>query len=254
MTIAPSLRPDDNGTAGSETESSDFGCSWLRVSSFTELRWGHSILRSETTVALSRLHFSAWDRPCVVDAGAPTGRVWDAMAIPGFRAAFSLNFSAARKPDVIGDLDASGPISSGAFDLIVSSYVLEHLWKPRLFSAKASALSDTGGVLGLTTVSTHQKHGSPRDYFRFTDDCLVMLARDAGYEVETTALLTGPGQCIASLLSSFLVLPWIRIVALLAARASDWLIKRVLPSVQENWCAGYVVVARKPLETLSRKS
>ena len=110
-----------------------------------------------------------------------------------------------------------------------------------------------GGVLGLTTVSTHQKHGSPRDYFRFTDDCLVMLARDAGYEVETTALLTGPGQCIASLLSSFLVLPWIRIVALLAARASDWLIKRVLPSVQENWCAGYVVVARKPLETLSRK-
>ena len=105
----------------------------------------------------------------------------------------------------------------------------------------------------MTTVSTHQKHGSPRDYFRFTDDCLVMLARDAGHEVETTALLAGPGQCIASLLSSFLVLPWIRIVALLAARASDWLIKRVLPSVQENWCAGYVVVARKPFETLSRK-
>ena len=249
VTIAPSLGPDNNGTAGRGTESSNFGGSRLRVSSFSELSSGHSILRSETTVALSRLHFPAWDRPCVLDAGGPTARVWDAMAIPGFHAAFSLNSSAARKPDVIGDLDSSWPIRSGTLDLIVSSYVLEHLRKPGLFFRESFRALRQGGVLVLTTVLIHQKHGSPRDYFRFTDEGLVTLARDAGYEVETMALLAGPGQCIAALLSSFLVFPWIRIVALLAARASDWLIKRVLPFVQENWCAGYVVMARKPFET-----
>ena len=58
-------------------------------------------------MALSRLYFPAWDRPCVLDAGGPTAHVWDAMEIPGFHAAFSLNFSAARKPYVIGDLDSS---------------------------------------------------------------------------------------------------------------------------------------------------
>lgn len=249
MTLAPGTERINVGTEGR----SDVQRSAKSASSLTELRKGYSILRSETTVALSRLSFPAWEQPAVLDAGGPTGAVWEAMAIPGFRRALSLNFSAARKPDVIGDLDASWPIASHSFDLIVSSYVLEHLRQPRQFFRESFRTLKDGGMLVLTTVLIHQKHGSPQDYFRFTDDGLEALAQEAGYESETIALLPGPGQCIASLLSTFLVLPWIRIAVLLLARAGDRVIKGVLPFVQENWCAGYVVVARKPNGASSRQ-
>jgi hypothetical protein len=95
-------------------------------------------------------------------------------------------------------------------------------------------------------VLLHEKHASPQDYYRFTDDGLLTLARRAGYEAQTKPLLGGPMQSIASLLSPFLLHAWLRAGALLAARALDAAVKKLLPFVGENWCSGYLLLARKP--------
>lgn len=220
-----------------------------RVSTLSGLLKGHSILRSETNSALSRLRLPSWERPLALDAGGPTVGIWEAIGMPASGERASFNFDIGRKPDAVVDLDRPWPIASGAFDLIVSSSLLEHLQRPEVFFMESFHALKSGGMLVLTTVLIHQKHGSPRDYFRFTDDGLLALAQRAGFEAETTALLPGPAQCIASLVSSFLLFSWMRLGVLLAARAFDGLLKGVLPFVQENWCAGYVVVARKPLES-----
>lgn len=221
-----------------------YGWESPQTSILTELRKNHSILRSETTVMFSRLRLSLPSSPVILDAGGPTNGVWEAMSLNGHRA-LSINLSPARKPDVIGDLDSAWPMKSDAFDLIVSSYVLEHLREPGRFFGESFRCLREGGLLVLSTVLLHAKHGSPQDYFRFTDDGLLTLARRAGYEAQTKALLAGPLQSIASLLSPFLIHSWLRAGALLAARALDGTVKRLLPFVGENWCSGYLLLARK---------
>jgi len=55
-----------------------------RESLLSELRDGRSILRSETTVTLSRLRLPVGSRPLILDAGASPSDVWEALSIPVF--------------------------------------------------------------------------------------------------------------------------------------------------------------------------
>jgi SAM-dependent methyltransferase len=242
--------PSGGGNARSATTAFDWD--EPRTSVFAELRKNHSVLRSETAVALSRLRLFLPGSPTILDAGGPTANIWEMMSVVGHRVV-SMNLIASRRPDVIGDLDSEWPLKSEAFDLIVSHYVLEHLREPKCLFRESFRCLKTGGVLVLSTVLLHQKHGSPRDYFRFTDDGLLALARGEGYEAQTKAILAGPLVAITSILSPFLLHAWIRAGVLSMARAFDWLLKKVLPFVGENWCSGYLLVARKPADRVPRE-
>jgi SAM-dependent methyltransferase len=222
------------------------GYDWgpARSSVFAELRKNQSVLRSETAVTLSRLRLSFPSPTSILDAGGPTGNIWKAMSIDGHRT-LSLNLSRDRAPDVVGDLDSAWPFRSESFDLIVSHYVLEHLREPGCFFRESFRCLKPEGLLVLTTVLLFQRHGSPNDYFRFTKDGLLSLSRAQGYEAETRPMLAGPLQATASILSPFLLHSWIRIGVLLSARAVDACLGRLLSFVGENWCSGYVLLARK---------
>lgn len=211
-----------------------------------ELRKGHSVLRAATTVALSSLVVPLDAEACLLDAGGPTPAVWDALSVDASRRILSMNLSASRKPDVVADLTALWPIAEASVDLVVCNYVLEHLFRPRPVFAESFRCLKAGGSLVLTTVLIHAKHASPHDYFRFTDDGLRRLAGEVGFESETVALLAGPFQTIAAMMSPFLLTAWIRLPAVFLCRAIDAIAKRILPFVGENYCAGYVLVARKP--------
>lgn len=72
---------------------------------------------------------------------------------------------------------------SEAFGTIVCLSVLEHVINPFEIFYAFYKLLQPGGLLILSTVFSFPKHQAPRDYWRFSDDCLRMLAEQAGLQV-----------------------------------------------------------------------
>jgi SAM-dependent methyltransferase len=211
-----------------------------------ELRRHQSILRSATNESLAKLSLRLPPGARVLDAGGPTTTSWDAVGAGEPRSTIAANLDPRRHPQVVADLDGPWPLRAESFDAVVSFWVLEHVRRPHRFFAESYRCLRPGGLLLLTTVLTHPLHASPHDYFRFTDDGLRSLARDAGFEsAETVALLAGPLQCLCSFASPWLLFPLVRYLALAAARGSDLLLRRLFPRAAEGWCVGYILVAAK---------
>jgi len=211
-----------------------------------ELRKHQSILRSATNESLAKLSLRIPPGARVLDAGGPTTTSWEAVAAVESHSTIAANFDRGRRPHVIADLDGPWPFCAESFDAVVSFWVLEHVRRPHRFIAESYRCLRPGGTLLLTTVLTHPKHASPHDYFRFTDDGLRSLSRDARFEgAETVPLLAGPFQCLCASASPWLMFPLVRYLALAAARGADFLLGRLFPGLAEGWAVGYILLAAK---------
>lgn len=120
----------------------------------------------------------------------------------------SANINKKAYPDVIVDLTAGWPFSNGVFDAIVSTWVLEHLRDPWIFFREANRVLTQGGLLIVTVPFVHRVHGSPFDYWRFTDTALVHLTQSAGFKLLEVKRIGGtPFLCIVNLLWPFFKVP-----------------------------------------------
>ncbi len=214
-----------------------------------ELLQGQSILRSVANVSLSRLRLPLPVNSRILDAGGPTKGTLKVLAIPDPYRTIAANFDPARRPNLIADMDDRWPLAEASFDGVVSFWVLEHLRRPHRFVEESFRCLKPGGMLLLTTVLTHVKHASPHDYFRFTDDGLRSLSRDAGFtKVVTIPLLPGTMQTLSAMASPWLVFPVVRYLVLALARAMDFVLGRIVPTLTEGWCVGYILLAEKPAD------
>jgi len=197
-------------------------------------------------VSLSRLrlHLPAGAR--ILDAGGPTTTSWEAVTIPDPHSTIAANFDSARRPHLVADLDGPWPLVADSFDAVVSFWVLEHVRRPQRFFEESYRCLRPGGILLLTTVLTHPKHAAPHDYFRFTDDGLHSLSRDARFvKAETVPLLEGPAQGLCAAASPWLLFPLVRYLALTLARGADLLLEQLAPALAGGWCVGYILLAEK---------
>lgn len=213
-----------------------------------EIRRGQSILRSTTNVLLSDLDLRLGSSARILDAGSsgvPT-TCWDSLPFPKVHARIALDLNPGKHPHLVADLEAPWPFSANSLDAVVSFFVLEHLKHPRRFFDEGLRCLKPGAKIVLTTVLMHPKHASPHDYFRFTDDCLVELARETGFvQAATTPLLAGLFHALTGMLSPWLLTPWVRYLALQSSRLADATLDRILPSLRDAWCVGYILVATK---------
>jgi SAM-dependent methyltransferase len=209
-----------------------------------ELRKGQSILRSVTNVALSKVRLDLPRGAWILDAGGPSS--WKTVDVPESHLKIAANFDPRRRPHLIADLDGRWPLADASFDGIVSFWVLEHLRRPHRFFEESFRCLKPGGLLLLTTVFTHVKHASPHDYFRFTDDGLYSLSRDAGFTKSVAVpLLQGPTQSLCAAASPWLLFPVARYLALVASRGVDFVLASIVPPLTEGWCIGYILLAWK---------
>jgi SAM-dependent methyltransferase len=85
------------------------------------------------------------------------------------------------------------PFSSGSFDLILSTEMLEHTLEPQRIIDEMRRVLKPGGLALLTTRFIFPLHDVPGDYYRFSDYALIHLFREwssVKVEAETTTLET----------------------------------------------------------------
>ncbi len=85
--------------------------------------------------------------------------------------------------DYATDAHTLAGIADGAFDLIISRSVFEHMERPWLAVAACARVLQRGGHLFVETPQAFPIHGYPSDFWRFTVDGLRILAEDAGLTV-----------------------------------------------------------------------
>jgi SAM-dependent methyltransferase len=70
------------------------------------------------------------------------------------------------------------PFPSETFDVVISTQMLEHVKDPVKVIKEIYRVLRKGGVVFLSTHGIWEKHGSPDDYYRWTDDGLKILFDD----------------------------------------------------------------------------
>lgn len=102
-------------------------------------------------------------------------------------------------PSAIGRAEAT-PITSGCADVVLSTQQLEHVDDPREVLLEAHRILRPGGTMLLSTHGTWPHHPDPQDLWRWTEQGLLRLFEQAGFEVDmvhrqgelfTSALLLG---------------------------------------------------------------
>lgn len=74
----------------------------------------------------------------------------------------------------------------GHFGTAVCLNVIEHVENPFVIFKKIYEIMRPGGLVIISTVFSFPYHPSPRDYWRFSPDCLHMLGDEAGFKVLET--------------------------------------------------------------------
>jgi SAM-dependent methyltransferase len=143
--------------------------------------WGFSAV----TLALSR---AAWAstaavRGRVLDAGSGRGGWRDVIRSGGAEyESIDLAPRGADCPTWVGDVMRMPQVPDARYDAVVSHQVLEHLPRPWEALAEFHRVLRPGGVLVISVPHLSRRHELPHDYFRFTQEGMASLLRDADFE------------------------------------------------------------------------
>lgn len=99
--------------------------------------------------------------------------------------------------DLVFDIQKPFPLESNSFDTVVSMNVLEHIFDFHPVFSEVHRVLKPGGTFVSSTPFMFHVHGSPDDYFRYTESALRELATKHGFVVENIEVL---GYGIFSLL------------------------------------------------------
>jgi len=90
----------------------------------------------------------------------------------------SVDFHESRGPSVVGDLRKL-PFANAAFDVVLCSQVLEHVYETTQCMEELHRV--TRQVCIIDTPFLYECHSAPKDYWRFTTDCMERLCNEAGF-------------------------------------------------------------------------
>ena len=131
-----------------------------------------------------------------------------------------------RNPNIIADLGSIWSFRNEAFDLILSTWVIEHIISPTNFFIEAFRTLRRKGVFVCSVPFIQRQHGSPHDYYRFTDMSLSSLASSAGFKhIEIRPVGGKPFVCCISLLWPLFPFPLIGLILFSLAWISDVIYK-----------------------------
>jgi SAM-dependent methyltransferase len=157
-----------------------------------------------------------------------------------------------RIPDVAANLTHRWPFRDNAFDVVVSTWVVEHLPDPAIYFRETYRVLRRPGLFLCAVPFLYRQHGSPQDFVRLTDDGLRYLSSAAGFDdMRVHRVGGGPLMCCVSLLWPILGVPVFGLATLALAAAGDkalTLVSRLAGrrgEVLQSYPVAYVLAAQK---------
>lgn len=102
----------------------------------------------------------------------------------------NMEIESAENVDFVGRVE-SIPLSDESIDLIITQEVLEHVEKPLVAMREMARVLKYHGKLYLQVPFIIGFHPCPNDYWRFTNEGIVLLAKDTGFIVLETGYSVG---------------------------------------------------------------
>ena len=137
------------------------------------------------------------------------------------------------------------PFEDGSMDMVLMLNLLEHIYSYKhVLTESQRVLRPRGEVIGFVPFLINV-HRDPHDFFRYTDEALEKMLKDAGFSsISVTPLGYGPFCVSYNTLVS--VLPTIAVFWLLPI---SFLLDRIVavfrPRLHERFPLGYLFTARK---------
>ncbi len=209
-----------------------------------------SILRGEEHRELTKLTLDG----AVLDLGGE-GASGYLTGVPGGRTVTTVNLGSEKGCDVVHDLEQLPlPFGEASYDAVILYNTLEHIYHARELVNDTYRVLRQGGKVVITVPFLFPVHPSPRDYWRFTEDAMRQMLRDAGYS-DITCVPLGTGVSIVCYHFFERLLPRpLRFVAFFLrplARGLDWLLYHVRfrsgQQKREWYTLGYFLIGNKPI-------
>ncbi len=96
----------------------------------------------------------------------------------------TINIDTSCEPDHIVDIEKAFPFADNSFDHAVCFNVLEHVYEFENVVSETHRVVKPGGRYVVAVPFMYYRHGSPDDYFRYTESALRRLMEKHGFEVE----------------------------------------------------------------------
>ena len=139
----------------------------------------------------------------------------------------------------------------GAFDVVLSSQVLEHVADPDFYLSEARRVLKPGGTLLLSTHGVWRYHPDPRDLWRWTCDGLKLVIERNGFAVAGQTGVMGPEATALQLWQDAVLARWHRRLGRLKApfvrrtqRRIERADRRCPDGVRDRDACVYLTVAR----------
>lgn len=138
----------------------------------------HSIIRSLEYKELSQVEFYGQ----ILDIGGSKKSGYHSL-IKGAKKIVTVNINSDYGCDLVFDIQEKFPIEDESFDFILSLNVFEHIFNIKNAFTESHRILKSGGKIVFAIPFMHQIHGSPDDFFRYTESALKKFLSDNFFEV-----------------------------------------------------------------------
>jgi SAM-dependent methyltransferase len=210
---------------------------------WSQIARGKTLMRAMMNIALSRFTLSG----TVVDLGGGKNPSYMQYLTRGEGVTFANidiqhGEGAARAVDF--ETDAL-PYADGSVDTILMLNLLEHIYNHTHLVREAHRILGAGKTVTGFVPFLVNYHADPHDYFRYTDEALERIFREAGFSaIEINTIGMGPFAVHLNDLTSFLP-RWFTIFMWPGIFVADSFFLKLKPSLRKRFALGYLFVLTK---------
>ncbi len=213
----------------------------------------YSILRTKEDAEVAKLRFTGR----VIDLGGHKGSKYFSL-IQSVQPIEVANFDVMQPgthktpsgADHVFDFEKPFPLTDSSFNHILCMNVMEHIYNYQNLVRESFRILTHGGTIHISVPFFFNIHGSPQDYFRYTDTALTRILEDMGFtDVKIVTLGDGPCSAVFQNFGGSIPTMFLKLIGKEIAVTIDLLFSKISSryrTIKDRVPLGFFVTARKP--------